>query len=298
MKLYAGIDGGQSLTVAALGDENGKEIARGYAGPADELGEPVQSTRLRDALQQALAQALRAASMRPDTDLTAVVAGVSGYDGRVRGAYPALPSQRVSLLHDAPVAHAGAFRGGPGIIAIVGTGSVVYAQNAEGATLTLGGWGYLFGDEGSAFWLAKRAIAQMMEARDADARDAMEEKIAAHFRVGSLREFARKYYGGDIPRLELASFAPIVTAAAESGDDRLRELIRQGVRRLVELVRSAGDRLQMRDAYVAVLGGVAQSAIVRETIASDMRERCPTFRHVEPKSDAAAGALLLASRVQ
>ena len=52
--LFAGIDGGQSSTVAAIADETGRVLARGRAGPADEIGEGPSSTRLRDALRAAL----------------------------------------------------------------------------------------------------------------------------------------------------------------------------------------------------------------------------------------------------
>ena len=50
---FAGIDGGQSSTVAIVGDERGKILGRATAGPADEVGASAGSTRLRDALGEA-----------------------------------------------------------------------------------------------------------------------------------------------------------------------------------------------------------------------------------------------------
>jgi len=47
--LFAGIDGGQSTTTAAIGDGT-RVLARGRGGPADEVGAGPDSTRLRDAL--------------------------------------------------------------------------------------------------------------------------------------------------------------------------------------------------------------------------------------------------------
>jgi N-acetylglucosamine kinase-like BadF-type ATPase len=59
--LVAGIDGGQSSTIAVIGDERGRILARGAAGPSDEVGATADSTRLRDALAAALADARRRA---------------------------------------------------------------------------------------------------------------------------------------------------------------------------------------------------------------------------------------------
>ena len=296
VKLYAGIDAGQSATVAAIGDEQGREIARGSAGPADELGETSQSTRLRDALHAALGEALRSAGLAETTQFASIVAGVSGYDGSVRGAPPALPSANVTLLHDAPVAHAGAFGDGEGIVAIAGTGSVVYARNAEGAALTIGGWGYLFGDEGSGFWLARTAIAWSMRESDAGNEPPLATGAQRHFGVGSLRELAKQYYAGQVTRSNVAEFAASVTAYAEHGDGMAARIVRDGAKLLVESVHSAAARLRMERADVAFLGGVTKSAPMRSAFAASLAELCPGLRLVEPQRDAAGGALLIASR--
>src|SRR5215469_5605871 len=113
--LYAGIDAGQSSTTAAIAADDGHILARGYAGPADEIGARPDSTRLRDALEGALADALRNASMDASTRFDAVVAGISGYEGRVYGQAPRLPADRIELLHDSAIAHAGALQGKPGV---------------------------------------------------------------------------------------------------------------------------------------------------------------------------------------
>ena len=90
--LVAGIDGGQSSTVAAIGDERGRVLGRGAAGPADEIGAGPESTRLFDALRDALDDARRNAGLPDRARFDAIVAGVSGYDGRVYGRTLALPS--------------------------------------------------------------------------------------------------------------------------------------------------------------------------------------------------------------
>src|SRR5947209_3167873 len=52
---------------------------------------------------------------------------------------------------------AGATRSGQGIITIAGTGSIAFGRNPAGRTARAGGWGYIFGDEGGGFDIARQA---------------------------------------------------------------------------------------------------------------------------------------------
>ncbi len=288
---FAGIDGGQSSTVAVIGDERGHILARGRAGPADEVGEGAGSTRLRDALRGALDDARRRAGLPDSSEFAGIVAGVSGYDGRVYGAVPELPGARVLMLHDAPIAHAGALAGRPGVVAIAGTGSVVYARDENGAERTLGGWGFLFGDEGSAFRIARDALSAMMRAQDDGDASLAEETSAAlaFFALPSLRALARAFYSGEVTRGRLASFAPLAMCAVP-----FAPFVEDGAERLAALVCEA--ILSGAPPVVALCGGTFGdqdfAARVRDTIAAQVAG--VTFS--APRYEPAAGALLLAYR--
>jgi N-acetylglucosamine kinase-like BadF-type ATPase len=286
----AGIDGGQSTTIAVVGDESGRILGRGAAGAADEVGADGTSTRLRDALREALAGALVAAKLPRETHFAAIVAGVSGYEGRIFGAAPDLAATRFVLMHDAPVAHAGAFGGRPGVIVIAGTGSVVYGTDGVRGRTT-GGWGYLFGDEGSAFWLVREALADLMHNEDDVDRLGSPEAQAAceFFSAPTLRHVARAFYGGDIARDRLASFAPRVLAFP-----RFRDLVERGSGRLAELV---GDAVAA-GAYprAACVGGMFSDPGFRTRVYDGIAALGSDIEIVEPAGEPASGALLLAYR--
>ena len=55
-----------------------------------------------------------------------------------------------------------AFGAGPGVIAIAGTGSIVYGRDAAGHTARAGGWGFAVSDEGSGYWIGRRAISAIL----------------------------------------------------------------------------------------------------------------------------------------
>lgn len=61
------------------------------------------------------------------------------------------------LRNDIETAIEGAFLGEDGIMLVAGTGSIAFCRY-QGQMKRSGGWGYLFGDEGSAYWLAKRML--------------------------------------------------------------------------------------------------------------------------------------------
>lgn len=291
MKYAAGIDGGQSSTVAVVGDERGRILASGRAGPADEIGVGPESMRLHGALRAALDDARARAGLPEETIFAAVVAGVSGYRGRVYGRAPELPAERFVLTHDAPIAHAGALGGEPGVVVVSGTGSVIYACDARANAQTLGGWGFLFGDEGSAFWIAREALALLMRAYDeGDSGFAIETRAACEFfDVGSLRELAHAFYHGGLTRDRLAAFAP-----AALRFDTFRELADAGAGRLAALARQAIEA--GAPATVALIGGTFADTRFRERVSAGIREEVAGVQIVQPRYEPAAGALLLAYR--
>ncbi len=293
MKLYAGIDAGQSRTVAAIADESGRELGRGEAGAADEIGQDANSTRLRDALRSAYDKAAAAAKLPADARCARIVAGISGYEGRVYGRPPELRCDELVLLHDAVIAHAGAFEGGPGVAVIAGTGSVAYGANERGETVTVGGWGYLFGDEGSAFWFARRAIEDAIRDEDAGKQSAFAQKLLRHFGSASLHALVRSFYAGEISRTALAEFAHAVIE--RSGSDPAGErYVGQCAQALADLAVRTMARIGLHAGPLAFLGGMTKSAAMKAAIASAVEEAAPGAKLVEPAGDAVSGALLLA----
>lgn len=288
--LFAGIDGGQSSTRAAIGD-GVRVLAHGFGGPADELGVSAESTRMRDALAAALADAVRAAGLPADTRFDAIVAGVSGYEGRRYGAPVQLPSERFELMHDAPIAHAGALDGEPGVVVIAGTGSVAYTVAADGRKQMRGGWGYLFGDEGSAFWIVKTLVSHAV----AEEGCTCARRLTSYFDAANLRELARSFYSGELGRDRFASFASIALAAAPLNDTcrDLRETVHEAADAIARLACSA----VVEPCKIAFTGGLLQDPWFEGNVHAGARALLPECSVVMPAAGAAEGALILASRL-
>jgi len=154
MPLYLGIDGGQSGTTALIGDESGRVVGRGKAGPCNHARASEGRRKFLAALRDSISAAIQG-----DPEFAAACMGFSGGpDDKEALAREVVRAERYLITHDAHIALVGATGGAPGIIVIAGTGSIAFGRNAAGKSARAGGWGYVFGDEGGAFDLVRQAL--------------------------------------------------------------------------------------------------------------------------------------------
>jgi glucosamine kinase len=294
--LYAGVDGGQSSTVAVIGDAT-HIVGRGVGPPADLVGEERDSTRQRDAIESAIRHALAAAQLPRDTRLFAIVAGITGFDPGVSVA----PDLRASadnaiVLHDTTIAHAGALGDEPGIVVIAGTGSVALGNDETGgAYVRAGGWGYFFGDEGSALWIARKALRQAMLREDRGEPSQLGARANAFFGALSLRQLQHAFAHGDLTRPALASFATETLALARDGDGDALAIRDAAAAALAALIATIDGRLvKTAKRRVSYTGGLFGDAELVAAFEAHVRTTVPGAVVAAPQTDAATGALALA----
>src|SRR4051794_22219135 len=139
MRLFLGIDGGQSGTTALVGDESGRVIGIGKAGPCNHARASEGRRKFLTALETSINAALgNIAGSQPE--FAAACMGFSGGpDDKDALAREVVRAGRYLITHDAHIALAGATGGAPGIIVIAGTGSIAFGRNAAGQTARAGG---------------------------------------------------------------------------------------------------------------------------------------------------------------
>ncbi|WP_105032803.1 N-acetylglucosamine kinase [Arthrobacter ruber] len=164
-RLVVGLDIGGSKTHGALW-RNGDLVAEARAGSAN-----VQNVTADEA-----ARSLRElfGELLPDDaarSIGRVVAGSGGVDtgadaDRLRALIaPHAPGALIEVIHDTRlILAAGGAR--TGIAVIAGTGSVAWGVTADGREARSGGWGYLLGDEGSGYWVAREAVRRALHRHD------------------------------------------------------------------------------------------------------------------------------------
>lgn len=296
MIYVAGIDAGQSSTTAVIVDQHGRVRGRGSAGPAAHVDEPAGSEKCAAACSEALERALAAGSLGRSTPFEAVHVGLSGYDEHFDGAPPRFASHRLVLAHDAPIALAGAVPTRPAVVVIAGTGSVAYAEDGNGASVRVGGWGYLFGDEGSAFAVARAALAQAMREHDRGIASPLGDAALAFFDRADLRDLATAAISGRIAHARLAWFGRVVHDAARLGDRDAIAIADEAAAALARLAAVALARLHLSEhaVPVALCGGAFNSEPFLARTREKLAKLVPNAIAVTPRYDAAIGAALLA----
>ena len=313
-RLVAGIDGGQTSTRAAVALADGTIVGRGTGPPADLVGEPRGALeRQRAALETALAGAFHDAEFVSTTPLASLVIGLTGHDDDTPAPFVLSHAKRERFVHDTVIAHAGALGAEPGIVVLAGTGSVALGTAAEGRYVRAGGWGYFFGDGGSALWIAREAIARAMIAEDAGSASQLGRAALAFFEVPDLRTLQHAFAHGELTRARLAAFASTALALADSnapaaaGARLLREAAAEA---LVELVAIVDGRLANGHAIspapatpsgaarrVSCAGGVFGDDGLRRTFEKRLRLRLPEAVLEPPAGDPLVGAILLATQL-
>ena len=294
MTLFAGIDGGQTSTVAIVGDAM-TVLGRGSGPPADLVGEARGSGRQVVALEAALTVALEAAGIDPRARFEAIVAGISGFDAGV-STPPDLAARtaRLQVVHDTEIAHAGALAGAAGIVVIAGTGSVALGNDdtARTAFKRAGGWGSFFGDEGSALWIARTGLRRAMLRLDRDERSDLAERAFATFGVGSLRELVHAFAHGELGRPALASFATHVLALAAAGDADACEVRTAAATELSDLASTVDRRLaSVSLRLVSYAGGLFADPDFLTQFGEALQDALPHANLLQPASEPALGAL-------
>lgn len=300
-KLYLGIDGGQSSTAALIANESGQVIGHGTGGPCNHVTAAEGRAKFRSAVGDCLAQACREAGLDSATvSFASVCLGFSGgAEDKDAYARELIRSEQYKITHDAEIALSGATAGEPGIIIIAGTGSMAFGRNSVGETCRAGGWGYIFGDEGGAFDVTRRALrAALAQEEGWGPPTPLRSLLLQRTGANSINGLLHAFYNRSYTRTDFASFAPFVTEAAQAGDAVSLDILKASARELVHYTEGVYRTLfrGREPVPVACIGGVFGSVPLREWYESVLRERT-TCVVTPPKFDPVAGALLDALRL-
>lgn len=297
-EIFVGVDGGATKTFAVAADREGRIVGVGEGGPSNYhivgLDSAVQN--INDAIRQAITTVGR------DT-ADAVTLGLAGMDTMhdfclfEEEAVPKVIGRRVFVRHDAEIALVGATVGEPGVIVIAGTGSVAGARNRRGEYARCGGWGYIVGDEGSAFYIAREGLRAVLWAFDGRGKPTvLAEKLLLTLSISSSDEIVRRLYVEKMNVSDIAKLAPIVTEAAREGDEVAREIVEEAARQLTLHVIALVDGLGMREEQpvkVAVVGGVFKAGDVILEPFKKFLEQHFKVELIRPRFPPAIGALIL-----
>ena len=300
MKLFLGVDGGQSGTTAMIGDGTGRILGTGEAGPCNHAAAGEGRGKLERAIAGSVGEACRQAGLdAAAVRFEAECFGMSGGPEDKREILAAmLRVDRLVVTNDAVIALAGATRTGQGIITIAGTGSIAFGRNPAGRSARAGGWGHIFGDEGGGFDIARQAARAVLRLEEGwGPPTALREVLLAATASENANQMLHRFYTDEWPRSRVATLARLVDRAAEESDAVALGIMQGAARQLAMLAGAVREELWSPGSAVelAYIGGVFQSRILLESF-SGLVEAHEWVRCGSPLRGPAEGALREAYR--
>ena len=310
MSCVLGVDGGGTKTVCVLMDDTGMVLGRGEAGSSNyqSVGKKAAFLSIQAAIIQALACigrvkveaiCLGLAGVYRPVDIQVVQSFVEQL--KLSDSLPitwTLQPSNIVICSDALIALVGGVGQAVGIVAIAGTGSIIFGQNRQGCSKRVGGWGYILGDEGSAYQIAVRGLQAALRAYDGRSEStSLQKYLKQHLGLSSLENLVEVIYQQGWNVKDIAALAPIVDQAAASGDRVAISIIEDAVKELVQATQVVIDAIFSPAEVVEVvtIGSVWHGlSLIRERFNASLVARKPLANVILPRYEPVYGAGLLA----
>ena len=302
MTVFLGVDGGGTKTAFALVDDAGEVLGSASTRSTYSFGDPAGTGLVAQVLTEGVAAACADAGTTADRVDWAFL-GLPGY-GEAPADLPALDAAPASALghrryscgNDAVCGWAGSLAGADGVNVVAGTGSIAFGRHGD-REARAGGWSEVFGDEGSAHWIAVRALDLFARASD------------GRLPAGPLTALVREHLGltedlelvdlvvnrWQADRTRIAALAPLVGRAAVAGDAAAAAVLESAGAELALLVTAVRTRLELPDGApvpVSYSGGAFRSP---EVLRSFQQHLGPGHELRRPELSPVLGAALHAA---
>jgi N-acetylglucosamine kinase-like BadF-type ATPase len=304
--MFLGVDGGGTKTAFCLVTESGKVSAQVQAPSTDyfSVGIDLVGRVLRDGIAAVCAEA----GTTPE-GIRHAFFGLPTY-GEASGDIPtldaaardALGHDRYACGNDMVCSWAGSLGGTDGINIVSGTGSIAYGEH-EGRSARVGGWGELFGDEGSAYWIGIRGLSCFSKMSDGRLPTGpLHTLIGEHLGLKEdldLVDVVLNRWRGK--RSNIAALSKLVVTAADQGDRYGRDILTQAARELASTVDATRARLGFppgQPVPVSYSGGVFKAGpSILDAFRGELQQRYPAYELRDPLYPPHIGAAIYAAKL-
>lgn len=261
-RLYGGVDGGGTKTLAIVVDEQGREVGRCRVGESNcnMVGYPEAASRIAEALHTASGGAL---------PLAGACIGAAGVDNPadLAGLREALlvfgltnRAEKLWLGNDAEIILM-ALESGVGLGLISGTGAIAFGRDPGGNAARASGWGWLIGDEGSGADIGRQALQAAVRGLDGRGpATSLLPPLLATLKLSSPTQLIGLLYtpGQFPPTASLASLAPVVIKEARAGDKVALDILKRSALNLASSVEAVYNALEFKGSApgLAMSGGL------------------------------------------
>ena len=298
MKYYLGIDGGGTRTTAAVSDESGKILVKSVGKSINFYS--VGMEKARENLANVMNDIYKSIG---EIEFEAAFIGCSALDDEATEETKnslcdgIIKAEKIGMNSDVYVALASSGKDKCRLVAICGTGSIVTGIDEKGNVKTKGGWGHIFGDEGSAYSIAVNALKASAMLYDEGKITPLVKKAEEFFEVEDFRLAIDKIYSPETTKDVLAKFSVKVGEVANEDFVAKTVLINEAhffsktVLALLNEMKSC--------TLVSLYGGVFQhNEFFRNAFVEDVKEFHPDLKIEMLTLPPEEGALKIAREMQ
>jgi N-acetylglucosamine kinase-like BadF-type ATPase len=302
-RFFLGVDGGGTKTRFALIDDKRTLIAEATLGTTYHPDVGVDG--VREVLRRGTAEVL-AAERADGNQIAYAFFGLPAYgeDSVITPQLDAMPRailghDRYTVDNDMVCGWAGSLGAQDGINIVAGTGSIGYGQR-RGISARAGGWGELFSDEGSAYWIAMQSLNAYSRMSDGRLpRGPLHALINEALGLQQDLDLCAHVYGpGARSRGELAQLSPLVTQAAHAGDETAHAIFRHAGEELAQIAHALRDRLGYERTEIAKLSYSGGAFSAGDVLLNPFRSALGSaFELQQPLYEPQLGAAVYAARL-
>ncbi len=303
MEYVIGIDGGGTSTTGLLADLNGNLYAQSRNGPSN-----FQVIGLDEAIEviRNVIENLVTSIPSSSSSIQAIYLGMAGVDtaqdaNLIRTHIESLNiAQRVYVVNDTEIALVGGVGGERGVVVVAGTGSAAFGCDGEGHKAHSGGWGWILGDEGSAFHIGQQGLQAVIRALEGRGEDThLIDELIKNWRLTNRDELISALRARTWSRNDVANMAEWVAMTANIGDKISQKIMKHAGEELGLLATSVIKKLQISGEFCIVLtGGVFQAGeIVCEPLKRKVHSIAPFAKVMPPLYPPVLGAVFMAWRM-
>jgi N-acetylglucosamine kinase-like BadF-type ATPase len=300
MSVVLGIDGGGTRTRASIMDGD-RILAHVEGGSIKRLrvGQEVADANLRAMLKEVFA---KAGVKRVDAGSAGMASStLPGVKEWLNAAMQEFGAACTEVVGDEVIALDAAFKGGPGILQIAGTGSNTIGRTPDGKRECAGGWSSRLGDEGSGYWIGLHAVRRALHAYDREEPCRILERVGEIWGTKGMDELID--LGNDTPGPDFAALAPAISELAEQGDAVAVAVLNQAAADLIAFILLVRDKLRRKHGLVEEvplvwIGSIiGKCRIVREALFAGLHAAAPNMPVGKEEVNGIEGALWRAQQL-
>jgi len=289
-----GVDGGGTKTVGVLADFKGKiskKIEIGSTNP-NKIGFKRAVFNLKKLISR----------ISENKKIKVAYLGLAGGLERDREKREKIRNE-IQKFFDFPIFVGGdqkiAFRAGinekDGIVVIAGTGAIAMGWRGKKVAIS-GGWDWLIGDQGSAFWVGKKVLEEIGKALDGRREDfELRKFIFKKLRIKKEIDLYKNFYCEDfVTRVALIS--KFVDEFSKRGDRFSKEILIEAAKEVSKMAISVIKKLNFeREGFPVVFtGGMFKSKIFRGKVEREIKKIAKRAKFILLRKKPVIGAIKLA----